>query len=300
MRRAFFIEENPENIDENEIIAKYQGKFIEYSLKPSKNMPGFYLIKDSVANRDSTDLISDKIQKFIFSDCEKTFDELVLHHDETDQNLLKSLNSLISQKPHKNVFAIDESPKISSNLSKNCALSPIKPVAFCDEKKFQMKFNQKPAVKYQILAPNTQAKKQKEQVFCVNFPKILDIGVRKNLNADEKNIQISSQNDEICEINFGKSVKFDIQIVKSIFLLIEGYNENSDKFIFDTSKMPTRANYRYSIFKDRFEMKINAEISYQNAINLLKTFSYIAPKNSTKRVSLNINGKTIYSEQFGL
>lgn len=297
MHRAFFIEENPQNIDENEIIARYQGKFSEYSFKPSKNMPGFYLIKDSVENRDNTDLISNKIQKFIFSDCEKTFDDIVSHQREIalSKNIINGLNSITKQKIHKNIFTISENSQISSNLSDICAqnLSIIKPVEL-QSKRAQLM--QKNFVKYQILAPNDNFIQPKEQIFC---PKMINIS--PNLLKTAKNDEIFAQNDEISsEIVFGKGIKIEVEIVKSIFLLIKGYDENSDKFIFDTNKMPPKANYRYSIFKDRFEMKINAEISYQNALNLLKTFAY-SSKNThkSKTIILSVNGKTIYEKQFG-
>lgn len=59
------------------IVARYSGNFDEYEIIASKNAPGFYLIRDRVQKRDGSDLISDGIDKFIFKDVEKNYQELI-------------------------------------------------------------------------------------------------------------------------------------------------------------------------------------------------------------------------------
>lgn len=59
------------------IIATYSGNFDEYDISPSKNLPGFFVVKDKVERRDGSDLISDSISKLVFADVTKIYDELI-------------------------------------------------------------------------------------------------------------------------------------------------------------------------------------------------------------------------------
>lgn len=65
------------NESEDGIEAVYSGNFNEYDIYPSKNLPGFIVIKDRVERRDGSDLISASISKCIFLDTEKTYNELI-------------------------------------------------------------------------------------------------------------------------------------------------------------------------------------------------------------------------------
>lgn len=72
----------------NEKTAFYQGKFSEYEIFLSKNVHGFYVLTDTIKDRDSSDLVDGNISTFVFSDCKKSFDEIML-------NLNKNLKSNI-------------------------------------------------------------------------------------------------------------------------------------------------------------------------------------------------------------
>lgn len=62
---------------EKGIEAFYSGKFEEYDIYLSKNLPDFIVIKDKVQRRDGCDLISSSISKCIFLDINKTYHELI-------------------------------------------------------------------------------------------------------------------------------------------------------------------------------------------------------------------------------
>lgn len=71
------IQENKVKQKTSGIEAKYSGKFEEYEITPSKNLPGFFVIKDKIPNRDGSDLISNSIDKLIFSDVAKSYEDII-------------------------------------------------------------------------------------------------------------------------------------------------------------------------------------------------------------------------------
>ncbi len=59
-----------------QIIAKYQGNFNEYNIQKANSLKGFLVIKDTIKQRDGSDLVNQEIEKFIFADMCKSFEEL--------------------------------------------------------------------------------------------------------------------------------------------------------------------------------------------------------------------------------
>lgn len=77
LQRKKIIPKKTIQITSKEAVAKYNGNFQEYNIKLLKNMTDFLIIEDSVANRDGSDLINNKIDKFIFLDTTKTYEQLL-------------------------------------------------------------------------------------------------------------------------------------------------------------------------------------------------------------------------------
>lgn len=69
-----------EELDEGnkeEIVARYSGKFEQYKIKSSKKLSSFLIVEDMKKNRDGCDIVNEQIDKFIFLDITKTYDELL-------------------------------------------------------------------------------------------------------------------------------------------------------------------------------------------------------------------------------
>lgn len=267
MQKAFFIEEEPSknSIDENDVVAKYAGKYSEYDIKPSKNMPGFYLVKDKVKDRDSSDLINSKIQKIIFSDCVKSFDEIVKNATKiSEKNIVSDLKDIILKRSHRKVFSIQES-KICDNKIKYDR----------DQNNNISKFN-----------PNKQSDKTK---------------ISLNLKSSECDINLDTKKNIFDKLNkkpFGKSVIIDSNIINSLIIHINGYDEKNDKIIFDILKIPMSVDYRYAISKNTLEIKILGFLNLQNARELMDSFEYKFANFGNKNIKVSINEVVVYNEFF--
>lgn len=331
MQRAFFIEEGPskDTIDDSEITAKYSGKYSEYEIKPSKNMPGFYLVKDLIKNRDSSDLINSKIKKIIFSDCIKTFDEIIKGLQNThkiEENLLHGLKNIIDKKPRSLVFSIDEdlskevkeeSFKTEENteLKNNITTKENKEV----EKVFQQDILKDEAIENNIgVLPNQEiaAENIQDDFKDDDLSKNYELINLDDLNFPEDNKEIGSNNniheiyDEYIELEnlvygdnelinaFGKRVEFDSNIINSIVISVSGYDEKNDKIIFDVSKFPNSVDYRYAISKDGLEIKILGLLNLFDARILMDTYSYSFISHGGKNIKVIINNVLVYEENF--
>lgn len=75
MEQAFIVQEVSNEQDyekQNSKIAIYQDKFERYQITRSKILPGFFIINGN----GETDFVNDFIEKFVFSDCIKSFADI--------------------------------------------------------------------------------------------------------------------------------------------------------------------------------------------------------------------------------
>lgn len=327
MQRAFFIEEGSSNdtIDDSEVTAKYSGKYSEYEIKPSKNMPGFYLIKDLIKNRDSSDLINSKIKKIIFSDCVKTFDEMInglQNSTKIEENLVDGLKNIIYKKPRSSVFSIDENLSDEHNeksfqIEENSELK--NNIATKENQQVEKNFKQD-NLKNEVIQDNIVILSNQE----ITLENMQDDDLNKDyelINLDDLNFpqddkEIRSTNniqelyDEYIELEnlvygdnelinaFGKRIKFDSNMINSIVISVNGYDEKNDKMIFDVSKFPTRVDYRYAISKDTLEIKILGFLNLLDARILMDTYSYSFISHGGKNIKVSINDVLVYEENF--
>lgn len=68
---------NPISKDQKEKKAYYQGTFNQYTIKPSKSFHGYFIIEDSIKNRDGSDLIHESIEALVFQDETKILHEIL-------------------------------------------------------------------------------------------------------------------------------------------------------------------------------------------------------------------------------
>ncbi|EKR8080144.1 DUF5416 domain-containing protein [Campylobacter fetus] len=94
MDKAFIIEEILDDSATDATTAAYSGNFNEYKITVSKHMQGFYIISDIVKNRDETNIFDNSIKMFVFKDCVKSFDELILNLESNPKNKVRFSNSL--------------------------------------------------------------------------------------------------------------------------------------------------------------------------------------------------------------
>ncbi|ANE35485.1 hypothetical protein CIG11343_0403 [Campylobacter iguaniorum] len=202
MDNAFIIEES---LDDNSLektdfqTAIYKGKFDEYIIKASQHINGFFVITDTIKDRDSSDLIGPAVKTLVFSDCTKSFDEI------------KSENMV--------------------NLTTK---------------------------------PNLQ----------------------KELAQDEPNLDD--------KFEFGKKVNLSIAHVNDIEILIHGFDETNDSFVFDPNLFPQDTIYKYSISKNEFKASMQMDASLQVAREFIDTFCIKTSSPEQKSVTVIINGIYMY------
>ncbi|CUU73743.1 membrane fusion protein [Campylobacter hyointestinalis subsp. hyointestinalis] len=89
MEQAFIVQEVSNEQDyekQNSKIAIYQDKFERYQITRSKILPGFFIINGN----GETDFVNDFIEKFVFSDCIKSFadiESLTVSQEDSCSNL---------------------------------------------------------------------------------------------------------------------------------------------------------------------------------------------------------------------
>ncbi|MDL2346518.1 DUF5416 family protein [Campylobacter hyointestinalis] len=95
MEQAFIVQEVPNEQDyekQNSKIAIYQDKFERYQITRSKILPGFFIINGD----GETDFVNDFIEKFVFSDCIKSFadiESLTVSQEDSCSNLAGKIKS---------------------------------------------------------------------------------------------------------------------------------------------------------------------------------------------------------------
>lgn len=89
MEQAFIVQEvsNKQGYEkQNSKMAIYQDKFERYQIRKSKILPGFFIINGN----GETDFVNDFIEKFVFSDCIKSFADiksLIVSKEDSCSNL---------------------------------------------------------------------------------------------------------------------------------------------------------------------------------------------------------------------
>lgn len=95
MEQAFIVQEVSSEQDyekQNSKIAIYQDKFERYQITRSKILPGFFIINGN----GETDFVNDFIEKFVFSDCIKSFadiESLTVSKEDSCSNLAGKIKS---------------------------------------------------------------------------------------------------------------------------------------------------------------------------------------------------------------
>lgn len=95
MEQAFIVQEVSNEQDyekQNSKIAIYQDKFERYQITRSKILPGFFIINGN----GETDFVNDFIEKFVFSDCIKSFadiESLTVSKEDSCSNLAGKIKS---------------------------------------------------------------------------------------------------------------------------------------------------------------------------------------------------------------
>ncbi|CUU80525.1 DUF5416 family protein [Campylobacter hyointestinalis] len=95
MEQAFIVQEVSSEQDyekQNSKIAIYQDKFERYQITRSKILPGFFIINGN----GETDFVNDFIEKFVFSDCIKSFadiESLTVSQEDSCSNLAGKIKS---------------------------------------------------------------------------------------------------------------------------------------------------------------------------------------------------------------
>ncbi|PPB55351.1 DUF5416 family protein [Campylobacter hyointestinalis] len=95
MEQAFIVQEVSNEQDyekQNSKIAIYQDKFERYQITRSKILPGFFIINGN----GETDFVNDFIEKFVFSDCIKSFadiESLTVSQEDSCSNLAGKIKS---------------------------------------------------------------------------------------------------------------------------------------------------------------------------------------------------------------
>lgn len=313
MQRAFFIEEGPSKsiVSDNEISARYSGKYSEYEIKPSKNMPGFYIIKDKVKNRDSSDLINSKIQKIIFSDCVKSFNDIeqsVSKFSQIQENIAKGLENIISKKPHKDIFSIEETKEENVSESKKDEEEILDENIDIAEILEDDKLEDINLLECENIISNANDICNENDSFDLDCnDEFINLDELKQLDEECENIDkdcIDMENfsyddfyDNTNKKPFGKNVIIKAMIVNSIIISVKGYDEKNDKMIFDVSKIPMSVDYRYAISKNTFEIKISGFLNLQDARELMDSFEY-SFVSCGKNIKVIINDVLAYDEFF--
>ncbi|MBR8465736.1 hypothetical protein KDE13_05105 [Campylobacter sp. faydin G-140] len=95
-------------------------------------------------------------------------------------------------------------------------------------------------------------------------------------------------------------IKIEDKIIKSIKIVIKGYNETNDNFKFDLDNLTLNVPYRYAITNDSFEMSIFLDTDRDSVVSFLSTLEcdFDSKINSNKNIIIYINDKIVYNKIF--
>ncbi|WP_107686548.1 DUF5416 family protein [Campylobacter concisus] len=92
-----------------------------------------------------------------------------------------------------------------------------------------------------------------------------------------------------------ESIKIQDDIVRSIKILIKGFDQSLDKFDFDPGILNLNTPYKYAISQDFFEMTIFLEEKSSVVTKFFSSIDYKIYKNGESRhIEFFINSKKIY------
>lgn len=147
----------------------------------------------------------------------------------------------------------------------------------------------------------------KELIFsdCVKkFDQVLnEVSLKNHLNTDEnfKFEIIEEPFDECksdsCVYKFEENIKILDDIVRSVKIFINGYDESSESVYLDLQILDNKSVYKYKITNDTIEISISTHMQARVVSEFLKTFAYtkmsLAPKKA-KEIYIIVNDKLLY------
>lgn len=254
MEQAFIVQEVSNEQDyekQNSKIAIYQDKFERYQIRKSKILPGFFIINGN----GETDFVNDFIEKFVFSDCIKSFADI--------ESLTVSKEDSCSNPPNEILAA--KIPTFKPNLpSKAAKTIPAKPSS----------------IKIDTTIPN---------------PSEISVGKSNPPSKTKSDDLLSTQNENLKEVGlfFAKDIFIPRCVVSLIKISIDGFDETTDSFSFLPDIFPSNAEYKYSITKDSFEATMKLSLERDTAKELIDSF-VLKGNVKDKNLTLSINDMYIY------
>ncbi|MCD8212912.1 MAG: DUF5416 domain-containing protein [Campylobacter sp.] len=94
------------------------------------------------------------------------------------------------------------------------------------------------------------------------------------------------------------NVKIYDENVRSIKIIIKGYDESADSLKFDLDKLALSAPYRYALSNDSFEINIFLDEKVERVMEFLSTFQYDYQREQAqeRRIFMYINENTVYEK----
>lgn len=254
MEQAFIVQEvsNKQGYEkQNSKMAIYQDKFERYQIRKSKILPGFFIINGD----GETDFVNDFIEKFVFSDCIKSFADI--------KSLIVSKEDSCSNPP--NEILVAKIPTFKPNLpSKAAKTTPAKPSL----------------IKIDATMPN---------------PSEISVGKSNPPSKTKSDDLLSTQNENLKEVGlfFAKDIFIPRCVVSLIKISIDGFDETTDSFSFLLDIFPSNAEYKYSITKNSFEATMKLSLESYAAKELIDSF-VLKGSVKDKNLTLSINDMYIY------
>lgn len=254
MEQAFIVQEvsNKQGYEkQNSKMAIYQDKFERYQIRKSKILPGFFIINGD----GETDFVNDFIEKFVFSDCIKSFADI--------KSLIVSQEDSCSNPP--NGILAAKIPTFKPNLpSKAAKTTPAKPSS----------------IKIDATTPN---------------PSEISVGKSNPPSKTKSDDLLSTQNENLKEVGlfFAKDIFIPRCVVSLIKISIDGFDETTDSFSFLLDIFPSNAEYKYSITKNSFEATMKLSLESYAAKELIDSF-VLKGSVKDKNLTLSINDMYIY------
>ncbi|TWO23123.1 hypothetical protein YZ82_00860 [Campylobacter hyointestinalis] len=254
MEQAFIVQEvsNKQGYEkQNSKMAIYQDKFERYQIRKSKILPGFFIINGN----GETDFVNDFIEKFVFSDCIKSFADI--------KSLIVSQEDSCSNPPNEILAA--KIPTFKPNVpSKAAKTTPAKPSS----------------IKIDATMPN---------------PSEISVGKSNPPSKTKSDDLLSTQNENLKEVGlfFAKDIFIPRCVVSLIKISIDGFDETTDSFSFLLDIFPSNAEYKYSITKNSFEATMKLSLESYAAKELIDSF-VLKGSVKDKNLTLSINDMYIY------
>lgn len=95
---------------------------------------------------------------------------------------------------------------------------------------------------------------------------------------------------------FSENIKIYDNIIKSIKIFINGYDENSDSVSLDLTMLGENSEYKYKIAGSTIEMTMTVNMSVGFVEGFLDTFIYknLSEKSSAREIYVIVNDKLVY------